>query len=117
MEEEVHGAGKVVPRGSRLTLERLAKMRIDTSFLSDAEKQLFIDILFKFEGVLAFDDSEMGLLNPEVEPPVEIHTVPHTPWQQQSLRLPKAMQEAASAILKKKLASGVLEHSQGAYRS
>jgi len=110
-------AGKVVPRGSRLTPERLAKMRIGTDFLTDTEKQLFIDILFEFEPVLAFDDSEMGLLNPDVEPPVEIHTVPHVPWQQQNLRLPKAMQEAASAILKKKLASGILEHSQGAYRN
>src|SRR4030095_6047520 len=70
-----------------------------------------------FEGVLAFDDSEMGLLNSVVEPPVIIHTVPHIPWQQQGLRLPKAMQEAASTILKKKLANGILEHSQGAYRS
>ena len=117
VEREICGAGKTVPRGSRLTPERLANMRIGTGFLTDDEKNLFIDILFEFEGVLAFDDSEMGLLNPEVEPPVEIHTVPHTPWQQQSLRLPKAMQEAAAAILKKKLANGILEHSQGAYRS
>ena len=62
----------VVPRGSRLTPERLAAMKIGTEFLSDAEKQLFIDILFEFEGAIAFDDSEMGLLNPAIEPPVHI---------------------------------------------
>jgi hypothetical protein len=108
--------GRVVPRGSRLTLERIEKMKIGNGFLSDAEKQLFVDILYEYEGAVAFDDSEMGLLNPEIEPPVVIHTVPHVPWQQQSLRLPKAMQEAASMIIKEKLANGILEFSEGPYR-
>ena len=107
----------VVPRGSRLTPERLAEMKIGTGFLSTVEKQLFIDILFEFEGAIAFDDSEMGLLNPAIEPPVHIHTVPHEPWQQQNIRLLKAMQEAATEIVKEKMESGVLEYSQGPYRS
>ena len=107
----------IVPRGSRLTPERLASMKIGTGFLSDSEKQLFIDILFEFEGAIAFDDSEMGLLNPAIEPPIHIHTVPHVPWQQQNIRLPKAMQEAATAIVKEKLRYGTLEYSQGPYRS
>jgi hypothetical protein len=108
--------GRVVSRGSRLTPERITKMKIGNGFLSDAEKQLFIDILYEYEGAVAFDDSEMGLLNPEIEPPVVMHTVPHVPWQQQSLRLPKAMQEAASTIIKEKLANGILEFSEGPYR-
>jgi len=54
---------RVVPRGSRLTPERLAAMKIGTGNLSVAEKQLFVDILFEFEGAIAFEDSEMGLLN------------------------------------------------------
>jgi hypothetical protein len=109
--------GKVVPRGSRLTPERLAKMKIGTGFLTEPEKQLFIDILFMYEGAIAFDDSEMGCLNPEIEPPVVIHTVPHSPWQQQSLRLPKAMQEAATELVKERLKYGIYEFSQGPYRS
>lgn len=110
-------SGRTVPRGSRLTPERLAKMQIGGNFLSDAEKQIFIDILFQFEGAIAFDDSEMGLLNPEIEPPVTIHTIPHVPWQQQNIRLPKAMQDIATQHVKEKLASGMLEFSQGPYRS
>ena len=106
-----------VPRGSRLTPERLAAMKIGNGFLSDAEKQLFIDILFEFEGAIAFTDSEMGLLDPSIEPPVVIPTVPHEPWQQQNLRLPKAMEEAATEIVKEKLQHGLLEFSQGPYRS
>ena len=109
--------GLVVERGSRLTPERLAKMKIGGGFLSDAEKQLFVDILFEYEGAVAFDDTEMGLVSVDIEPPVEIHTVPHEPWQQQNLRLPKAMQDTATAIVKEKLELGILEHSQGPYRS
>jgi hypothetical protein len=58
--------GRVVPSGSRLTPERLAIMRIGNGFLSGAEKQLFVDILYEYEGAVAFDDSEMGLLKPEI---------------------------------------------------
>ena len=60
------GVGKVVPRGSRLTPERLAKMNIGGGFLTEQEKKLFMDILFEYEGVVAFDESEMGLLNLEI---------------------------------------------------
>ena len=58
----------------RLTPERLATMQIGGDF---REKQIFVDILFVFEGASAFDDSEMGLLNPAIEPPAVVHTVPH----------------------------------------
>jgi RNase H-like domain found in reverse transcriptase len=107
----------VVPRGSRLTPDRLAKMQIGNGFLTKEERQLFVDILFEFEGAIAFEDSEMGMLREEVEPPVKIHTIPHEPWQQQNLCLLKAMQETATAIVKEKLELGVLEHCQGPYRS
>jgi len=95
----------------------LILLNIGTGLLSQNEKQLFIDILFKYEGAIAFEDSEMGLLRSEIEPPVVIHTIPHSPWQQQNLRLPKAMQETATAIVKEKLKNGLLEFSQGPYRS
>jgi hypothetical protein len=78
---------------------------------------MFINILFEYEGVIAFTDDEMGLLDPSIEPAVIVHTVPHTPWQQQNLRLPRAMQDAATAIVKEKLDSGTLEFSQGPYQS
>ena len=62
-EEEISPRGGiVVPRGSRSTLDRLAHMRIGGDFLSEAEKQLFVDILFEYEGRVALEDSEMGTL-------------------------------------------------------
>jgi hypothetical protein len=109
--------GKIVPKGSRLTSERLKKMKIGGGTLSTAEWQLFVDILFEFEGAIAFEGSEMGLLNPDIEPPVVIHTVPHVPWQQQNIRLPRAMQEEATQQVKEKLKNGELEFPQGPYRS
>jgi hypothetical protein len=114
---EMPSGGKKVPRGSRLTSERLAKMKIGTEFLSREEKQIFIDILFEHEGAIAFDDSEMGLLDPRIELPIKIHTVPHQPWQQVNLRLPRAMQEEATRQVKEKMDLGILEFSQGPYRS
>ena len=81
------------------------------------EKAAFINILFEFEGAIAFDDSEMGCLGKHIEPPIYAHTVPHVPWQQQNLRLPRVAQEEATKIIKRNLASGVLEFSQGPYCS
>ena len=90
-------------------------MDIGRDCLSNAGKQIFIDILFEFEGAIAFDNSEMGLLTPEIEPPVVIHMVPHTPWQQQNIPLPKAIQEVAREQVKAKLTNGMLECSHGPY--
>jgi hypothetical protein len=111
------GAGLTVTRGSRLTSERLAQIRIGGDFLTEEERNLFVDVLFEFEGAIAFEDAEMGCLGAHVEPPILAQTVPHVPWQQQNLRLPRSTQEEASKIVKQNLASGVLEFSQGPYRS
>ena len=85
-------------------------------FLSEKERHLFVDILFDFEGALAFEDGEMGLLDKSIEPLVTVHTVPYTPWQQNNLRLPKAMQDEAAKIVREKLDYGLLEFSQEQYR-
>jgi hypothetical protein len=110
-------AGKTVPRGSRLTLERLERMRIGDGNLLEGEIAMFVEILFEFEGAITFIDSEMGVLDPRIEPLIKAHIINHVPWQQQNLRLPKAMQDVATEMVKEKLELGLLEHSQGPYRS
>jgi hypothetical protein len=92
-------------------------MKIGGGFLSINKKQLFINIIYKYKRAFAFADSEMGLLDPAIEPRVVIHTVPHTPCQQNNLRLPKAMQVEATRHVKEKLSYGILEFSEGPYRS
>ena len=91
-------------------------MKIGTGFLSDREKQIFINILFQYEGTITFDDSEMGLLDPAIESSVIIYMVPHVPWQQRSILLPKSMQQVATQYVKEKLANEMLEFSEGPYR-
>ena len=109
--------GRIVARRSCLTPEQLTTMQIGGEFLTDLEKQIFVDILFMFEGAIAFDDSEIGLLNLAIEPSAVSYTVPHIPWQQQSIRLPKAMQEIATQYVKEKITNGMVEFSQDPYRS
>lgn len=106
-----------VPRGSRLIPERFVIMNIGIRFLSEPEKQLFIDILFKYKSAIAFSDSEIDLLRPEIKPRVVIHTVPHVLWQQYNIRLPYTMKEAVIKIIKENLVNDLLEFSQGSYRS
>jgi hypothetical protein len=72
--------GKLMPRGSRLTPERLTAMEIGDGTLSREEKELITErILFQFEDVITFEDSYMGLLDPAIEPPIVIQTIPHQP--------------------------------------
>ena len=47
----------------------------------------------------------MGLLDLSIPPPVVIHTIPHVPCQQQNLRLPRALQDVATTLIKRKLAN------------
>jgi hypothetical protein len=100
-----------------LTTERLKGITIGDGNLSDEERRLFLEILFEFEGAIAFEDNEMGVLDTRIKPPIEIHTIPHTPWQQTNLRLPKSVQDTATVMVKEKLDRGLLEYSQGPYRS
>ena len=53
-------------------------MKIELEFLISTKKQLFVDILFEFKAIIAFDESEMRLLDPFIEPPIVIYTIPHT---------------------------------------
>ena len=76
-------------------------------YLSEPEKELFVDILFKFEGVVAFNESKMGKLDSSIEPLIVIPTVNHEPWQQQNLQLPKVMQDFATEHVRDKLKRGI----------
>jgi hypothetical protein len=57
------------------------------------------------------------VLDMRIEPPIEIHTISHTLWQQTNLSLPKSVQDAATVIIKEKLNCGLLKYSQGPYCS
>jgi hypothetical protein len=57
----------------------MERMKIGVRFLSEPKRKLFIDILYVFKGIVAFEDSEMGLVKLEIETPIVIRTVLHEP--------------------------------------
>ena len=56
-------------------------MNIHTSFLSNQEKQIFINVLFYYKDAIAFDDFEMKLLDSVIKLLVIIHTIFYISWQ------------------------------------
>src|ERR1700686_5322265 len=60
-------SGQTVLQGSRLTPERLAQMEIGDGLLTLEEKEMFVNILFEYEGVFSFEDDEMGCLDERIE--------------------------------------------------
>lgn len=55
-------------------------MKIGNSFLFDAEKQLFIDILFEFKRAVMFNNYKMNLLDLSIELSIFIPTVLYELW-------------------------------------
>lgn len=86
-------------------------------FLHPAEEAKFRELLLEYEEIFAFDNSDLGLLNPEIEPPVFIHTVPHEPWQSRQMKLSEEQRKVATAMVKDRIASGLMEPCMGPYRN
>jgi hypothetical protein len=56
-------------------------MKIDDGTLSREEKELMIErILFRYEDIITFEDSHMGLLDPVIESPIIIQMIPYQSW-------------------------------------
>ena len=65
------------PRGTRITPERIASMKISPE-LQPRERDMLIELLYQREAALAWDFRESGRVSREVIPLVRINTVPHT---------------------------------------
>ena len=63
-------------RGTRLTPERIAKMKISPE-LWPKERDMLLELLYRREAALAWDFSKSGRISSEVMPPVTINTIPH----------------------------------------
>jgi hypothetical protein len=105
-----------IPRGSRLTLERVAKLDIGTE-LWPREMEMFLEMMTNREKVIAFDWMECGRIHEDVTPPIEIKTIPHTAWQAPNFPCPKSLLPVAHKMLKERLERGVLERCFGPYRN
>jgi hypothetical protein len=87
------------------------------SILSYEEKELLFKMLSNREAALAWDFSHLGLLKPEVSPPLEIRTVPHEAWQEASFSVPRALAPVVEKLVRERLDAGVFERCHGAYRN
>ena len=56
-------------------------------------------------------------MDPNIEPPVVIHSVEHTPWQARQMRLPAKMQEQSIKIFRDEIKNRMLEPSMGPYQN
>jgi len=97
-----------IPRGTRLTAERFAGLKIGTG-ITNQEKEVLMEVLYNREARIAFDFTEKGVFKLEVEPPHIIPTLQHKPWQAVNFRVPKALKGEVVDIVKKKLECGALE--------
>lgn len=74
-------------------------------------------VLLRNEEALAWTEEEKGGFDERYIPPLKIPVVDHTPWQDRNIRLPVKTREKVIEFLKQKIASGLYERSQSAYRS
>ncbi|KAI8317918.1 hypothetical protein GQ54DRAFT_267591, partial [Martensiomyces pterosporus] len=95
----------------------MARLQIGDGNLSKAEVKLFRSELKSVESAMAFSDEEMGLLKPEVEPPVRIPTVPHEPWNYKPYPVGRGLFDRVVNLLKVKMDAGVIEPTIGPYAS
>lgn len=105
-----------IARGARMTPERAERM-ICGDMLTDQEREVMLEMLYKREAALAWNFDEIGRVRDEVAAPQLIKTVDHEPWQVAGFPVPKALKGTVIQMLKERLAAGLLEHCDGAYRN
>jgi len=97
-----------IPRGMRLTAERMDGLKIGKSIMQQ-EKNILMEVLYNREAGIAFDFTENGVFKPKVEPSHKILTIQYEPWQAANFRVLKALEVEVVDIVKKKLKCGALE--------
>ena len=105
-----------IPKGSRLTPERLAALDVG-EWLWVEEKAMFFELMLNHEGAIAFDWKECSKIHEDVSPPILIKTVPHEAWQERNFPCPKALFPIVAKMLLERLDRGVLEKCNGPYRN
>jgi len=108
---------KFVPT-TQLTQERLDSLEINKEgFLWPEEERLFQQVMLFNEYALAFEEVDRGTFSESYFSPYIIPTVPHTPWEYKNIPIPPGIKDKVIEVLKHKMAAGVYEMCQSAYRS
>ena len=102
--------------GHEFTPETLAKLRVGGDDLLTMEEEREMRAMLARHGrAFAFADTEIGCVDPMVVPPLVLFTVPHVPWKLRPLPVPRAHYDQLVALLRRRLATRVLEPSSGPY--
>ena len=104
--------------GTRYTEARRAAVRENhQEFLWPAELDILDDLILKAEKGFAWTESERGAFRTDFFPPVEIPTIPHTPWVLKKIPIPPGIYPEVCQLIRKKIDSGVYERSNASYSS
>lgn len=85
--------------------------------MNPKEKEVFTEILYNQEAVLAWDFSEMRKVKKKVALPQKIQTVDHQAWQVPGFEIPKALISTVIDMLWERLKMGIMELCHGPYRN
>ncbi len=105
-----------IPRGSRLTSERLESMVIGDMLLGN-ERRLLVEMLYNREKAIAFDFSHCTRIAEDVAPPQKIRTIPHQTWQSPGFPVPRKLVPEVIRMLQERCDAGTLEPCHGPYRN
>lgn len=101
-----------IKKGTRLYGPRLQGVLDQVSeSLSDAERDILIQILYNREAALTWDFDECGSLDPIVAPPQILKVVEHSAWQAGSIPIPKGLKKKVVELLKTRIKRKILEES------
>ena len=89
----------------------------DDEFLWPEERHLLHHLMMEHQDGFAWTDAERGQFREDFFPPVEIPTIPHTPWVLRNIPIPPGIYDEVCRIIKSKLDAGVYEPSNSSYRS
>ena len=102
----------------RYTADRMqAFQERHANFLLPEEQKLLHVFMMANNQAFAWDDSERGRFDQRFFPPVSMAVVPHIPWVEKNIPIPRGLYDEVCRIVRDKIRAGVYEPSNASYRS
>ena len=96
----------------RYTQERMqAFHERHADFLLPEEQRLLHNFMMLNNAAFAWDDSERGRFRQDFFPPISMAVIPHIPWVEKNIPIPRGLYDEICRIVRDKIAAGVYEPS------
>ena len=89
--------------------------KLNPGFLLPEEHKLIHHFMMIHQDAFSWDDSERGHFREDFFLPVEIPTIPHTPWVLCNIPIPPGIYDEVCALLKQKINAGIFKPSNSSY--